>query len=178
MKGYPRWFLPTLVGTLLMILLSGLLLAPSTLMMRAEIMVMWRLPGAARVAIAALHTLAGFMAMLLIGAVWSVHMRSGWRRRKHRASGLALALGLVLLCASAVAIFYLADETLGMLAALLHLAAGLVLVAQFGWHWAHGRRSHRQHASSLTAVPDHAPSHRFEPPSHAHPAQSFRHRGD
>lgn len=166
MKGYPRWFLATLVGTLLMILVSGLLLAPTTLMMRAEVMVMWRLPGAARVATVALHTAAGFAAMLLIGAVWSVHMRSGWRRRKHRASGLTLALGLVVLCASAVAIFYLADEALGAMAALLHLAVGIGLVGQFGWHWVRGRRSHRQHSPSFSAVHIHPPSSRFQQPSH------------
>lgn len=165
MKGYPRWFMPALIATLLIILISGLLLAPTTLMMRAELDVGWRLPAPARVACAALHTLSGFAAMLLVGAVWSVHMRSGWRRRKHRASGFFLTLLLLLLSASAVALFYLADETLGMLAALLHLVLGLGLVAQFGWHWARGRRRHHDaHAMPIAYQPpsssQHAPSAR------------------
>jgi hypothetical protein len=159
LKGYPRWFLPFLVATLLLLLASGLLLAPTTLLMRADIALEWRLPAPGRVGIAALHTVAGFAAMLLIGALWSVHMRSGWRRNRHRGSGLALALLLVLLCASAAAIFYLADETLGALAALLHLAAGIVLIAQFGWHWAKGRRSQQlQQASVATPQSIHASS--------------------
>lgn len=166
MKGYPRWFLPTLVGTLLLILVSGLLLAPTTLLMHAELMLAWRLPAATRMTMAALHAVGGFAGMLLIGAVWSVHMRSGWRRQKHRASGLALALMLLVLCASAVAIYYLVDEMLAALTALLHLAVGIALVLQFGWHWARGRRSHRQHATSLPVVHHHSPHPQFERPSH------------
>ncbi|MES2318467.1 MAG: hypothetical protein V4631_13340 [Pseudomonadota bacterium] len=160
MKGYPRWFLATLVGTLLVILASGLLLAPTTLMTRADVDVAWRLPAAARVTMAALHTAAGLATMLLIGALWSVHMRSGWRRRKHRASGLTLALALLMLGASAVALFYAADDTLGALAALVHLAVGLGLIGQFCWHWARGRRSHRQsacRAGSRHVVPGEGP---------------------
>lgn len=157
MKGYPRWFLPLLVVILSLILASGLLLAPTTMMMRADFAVTWRLPSDARLTIAAAHTVGGFSAMMLIGAIWGIHMRSGWRRRKQRASGLALALVLVGLCASAVAIFYVADETLGALAALLHLALGIVLVAQFGWHWVHGRRSH-PHYARAGADSTHKPS--------------------
>lgn len=151
MKGYPRWFLPTLVATLLLILVSGLLLAPTTLMMRAELMVVWRLPGAVRMVMAALHAVGGFAAMLLIGAVWSVHMRSGWRRYKHRASGLTLAMMLVVLCSSAVAIYYLVDEKLAAFTALLHLAVGMGLAVQFAWHWVRGRRSHRQREHAFAA---------------------------
>lgn len=165
MKGYPRWFLLALVATLLAILASGLLLAPTTLTMRAEIDVAWRLPAAARLLVVALHTAAGFATLLLVGAIWSVHMRSGWRRRKHRASGLALALALVLLGASAVGIFYFADETLAAVAAFLHLALGIALVGQFGWHWARGRRSHRHHAAPVAAEPAHASPLAFERPS-------------
>lgn len=152
MKGYPRWFLASLLGTLVLLLASGLLLAPTTLMMRAELMLAWRLPGAARVAVVALHTAGGFAAMLLIGAVWSVHMRSGWRRGKHRASGLTLALVLLLLCVSGLAIFYLADEMLGATAAFLHLGVGLALAGQFGWHWARGRRSRKGHAAPHPSI--------------------------
>jgi hypothetical protein len=158
MKGYPRWFLPTLIGTLLLILVSGLLLAPTTLLMRAELALAWRLPPNIRMTMAALHAVGGFAAMLLIGAVWSVHMRSGWRRQKHRASGLTLALMLLILCTSAVAIYYLVDEMLAALTAFLHLAVGMALVFQLGWHWARGRRSHSQRETAFGAAHRHKSS--------------------
>lgn len=144
MKGYPRRFLSVLVAAMLLVLATGLLLAPTALAMRADIALPWRLPGGARVAVAALHAIGGFAMMALAGAIWSVHMRSGWRRRKHRGSGLTLAVALPALAASAIALYYAGDDGLGALAALLHLAVGVLLTGQFGWHWMRGQRS-RQH---------------------------------
>jgi len=144
MKGYPPWFVPVLVGTLLLMFVTGMLLAPTTLVLRAEFALPWRLPGSGRVLTAALHAAGGFMLMLLVGALWSVHMRSGWRRREQRASGLVLGTLLLVLAASAVAVYYLGDEVLGMAAALIHLGAGVALAGPFGWHWLHGRRARRR----------------------------------
>jgi len=145
MTNYPKWFLPSLLGTLLLMLASGLLLAPTTLSLRAEWALPWRLPGAGRVPVAALHAAGGFVLMLLMGALWSLHMRSGWRRRRQRASGSMLGGLLLALALSAVAIYYLGDEALGNWAAGLHLVLGLTLVGPLGWHWLHGHRAaHRQ----------------------------------
>jgi len=164
MKGYPSWFVPALVGALLLMFATGLLLGPTTLMLRADLAMPWRLPGGARVPVAALHAAGGFALMLLMGALWSVHMRAGWRRRRQRGSGLVLGLLLLVLAVSAVAVYYLGDETLGVAAALTHLAAGLALAFPFGWHWAHGRRARRQaHADILRRAPPrpaHSTAHR------------------
>jgi len=144
MKGYPYGFVPALVGTLLLMFVTGVLLAPTTLVLRAELALPWRLPGSGRVLTAALHAAGGFALMLLLGALWSVHMRSGWRRRQQRASGVLLGTLLLVLAASAVAVYYLGDEALGTAAALVHLGAGMALAGPFGWHWLHGRRARRQ----------------------------------
>lgn len=152
MTNYPRWFVPWLLATLLAMLASGLLLAPGTLALRTEWWSMaWHLPGNARVPVAALHAAGGFASMLLMGALWSMHMRSGWRRRRQRVSGTVVGVMLLLLAATAVAVYYLGDETLAAVAALTHLVIGLGLVGPFMWHWLRGRRSpaaHRRHASA------------------------------
>lgn len=140
-KGYPRWFVPALVGLLALMLASGLLLAPTTVALRTDWPVPWRLSGAGRLLCAALHAAAGFALLLLTGALWGLHMRSGWRRRQQRASGLSLGLLMLLLAATAVAIYYAGDERTGAVAALLHLGLGVALVVPFGWHWWHGRRA-------------------------------------
>ena len=153
MKGYPGWFLRVLLATLLLVLASGLLLTPTTLTMRFDMDVAWRLPGAARILAAAAHAVGGFAAMLLLGALWSVHMRAGWRRHRHRASGALVGGLLLLLALSAVGLYYLGEEQAGALAAALHLGIGLVLVLPFGWHWIAGRRSLRaKRAAQLHSV--------------------------
>lgn len=152
MKGYPNWFVRALVAALLLMFATGLLLAPTTLALRADLSIMtWRLPGAGRIAIAALHAAGGFALLLLVGALWAVHMRSGWRRHKLRTSGVILGSLLMLLTASAVALTYLGDESLGVAAALMHLGVGIALAGPFGSHWVHGRRMARhgsRHARS------------------------------
>ncbi|HEX8613987.1 MAG TPA: hypothetical protein VF800_22140 [Telluria sp.] len=141
MKGYPAWFVRALLGALLLVFVSGCLLAPTTLVMRFEIDLAWRLPGAGRVVSAAMHAAAGFVVLMMLGALWSVHMRAGWRKRRQRGSGATLGVMLVLLAASAVAIYYAGEDALGSGAALLHVALGVALLLPFGWHWVHARRT-------------------------------------
>jgi hypothetical protein len=143
MKGYPAWFVPLLVGGLGLMLVTGCLLAPTTLLLHADIALAWRLPGAGRVLAAALHTAGGFVLLLLLGALWSVHMRSGWHRRRQRRSGALLVLVLAALALTALGVLYLGEETLASAAALLHLGLGLALSGPFTWHWVHGRRERR-----------------------------------
>ena len=143
MKGYPDWFVPVLVGAVLLMFATGLLLAPTTLAVRASLAVP-RLPGAGRIAMAALHAAAGFALMMLLGALWAVHMRSGWRRRRQRASGLVLGVAMLLLTASALGVYYISDDALSGAAAFVHLGVGLALAGPFVWHWVRGRRLRRR----------------------------------
>ena len=135
MKGYPHWVLPTLLATTGTIVATGLLLAPGTFVTRAEMDLAWMLPSDGRIATAALHATAGFAMMLLTGALWSIHMRAGWRKHRRRGSGLALALLMAGLAVSAVGVYYFGNETLAAAAAFIHLAMGSLLALVFGWHW-------------------------------------------
>lgn len=155
MKGYPRWFLPALLGAMLLMFVTGVLLAPTTLMLKAELALPWHLPSSARVLTAALHAAGGFTLMLLVGALWSLHMRAGWRRNRQRGSGAVLGVMLLVLAVSAVAVYYLGDETLGATAALIHLGTGLALALPFGWHWVHGHRARRHNLPHPHAAAPH-----------------------
>lgn len=141
MSQYPKWFHPVLLGSLLLLLCTGLLLAPTTLFIKADIDLAWRMPGAARVPLAMLHALGGFVLVALAGALWSIHMRTGWRSRMRRGSGGILVGLLVGLTLTAVITAYAGDESLGGAAALVHLALGTGGVLPFAWHAFQRRRA-------------------------------------
>ncbi|MBU0917033.1 MAG: hypothetical protein KKD97_11855 [Gammaproteobacteria bacterium] len=108
------------------------------LMMRAEVDVPWHLDGSQRVGVAAWHALSAMFGTWVVGALWTVHMRAGWRRKLQRVSGAVLVCLLSMLAGSALGIYYLGDEWLSVLAAWVHLVVGLVVVLPFAWHawWA------------------------------------------
>jgi hypothetical protein len=79
--------------------------------------------------------------MMLTGALWSLHMRAGWRKGRQRASGLLVSGCMLLLCVTAVLIYYLGDDTWGARAALTHLAIGAGVTVPFLWHWLRAART-------------------------------------
>jgi hypothetical protein len=140
MKGYPPWFRPALVLSSLGLLISGCLLAPTTLQMRTYISIGWRLGSGARLGMATLHAALAFAAMLFLGALWSMHMRSGWRRHRKKTSGLLIAIPALLLAVTGMGVYYLSTEELANASALIHLSLGLAAVLPFVWHLAMNRR--------------------------------------
>lgn len=140
MKDYPRGFLPALLGVFATTWLSGLLLGPTTLTLRAQWDLPWRLSGAGRLGTAAAHVAAAFVLLFFAGALWSLHMRHGWHRQRRRGSGGALASSLALLALSALGVSYAGDEGLANGAAYLHLAAGVALLGLLARHALRGRR--------------------------------------
>jgi hypothetical protein len=147
MKGYPPHFRRVLLWVLAACFLSGLLLVPTTLAQRAEWPVPWLpspWPAVSRVWLAAAHAFAAFALLWFAGALWAVHMRAGWRRRRQRVSGALLVIGLGLLTLTALLLYYAGDDQLAMWAALVHMAVGLLLALPMAWHgwWRWGRRRH------------------------------------
>ena len=102
MKGYPRHFVKVIYATVLGLCASGLLLAPTTLDLRLDISMPWRLPGDERQLVAALHVVLSYFIVIIGGALWHVHMRVGWRRRMNLWAGGALSLMRAAISSAAV----------------------------------------------------------------------------
>lgn len=148
MRGYPRGFSAALVATTGGLLTTGLLLLPTALQMRFDRSVGWHLSGGCRIAVTALHALGAFAMMGLLGAVWAIHIRQGWKRRRNRRSGLPLTAGLVLLAVTGVGLYYLGDPLWAESTSALHTVLGLGLPLFGTIHWLGGRRIRRTSARS------------------------------
>jgi hypothetical protein len=134
MKGYPRWFPGVVHASVIGMAVSGLLLAPTTLDLQLAWDMPWRLPGGARIATAATHLLFSLAIVALLGALASVHMRIGWKQRRHRVTGAGLMILLGVLTLSAVGIYYFGDATLSRASSVLHLGLGALMVLLFAVH--------------------------------------------
>ena len=110
MRGYPKWFYRFLVASFVLLTLSGLLLIPNALDMRLEWDMPWRLAGSQQLTIVAIHAILAFLIVSQMGALWSVHMRIGWRHHKNIKTGLSLVAILLALILTGIGIYYLGDE--------------------------------------------------------------------
>jgi len=132
--GYPRYFYPLLVLAFVALGASGVLLLPHMLTMRMDWDAPFQVAGDVRLASAAVHCAVAFVAVFLLGELASLHIRSGWRRRRNLASGATLVALFVSLCLSAVGVYYFGDENLSRWSSMIHSAAGLLLVVVVLWH--------------------------------------------
>ncbi|MFT7414362.1 MAG: heme A synthase [Methylophagaceae bacterium] len=135
MKAYPNWFYPLLLIILFALLTTGLLLIPNTLTMRFEWDVLWQLSGGNRLAAVAIHTLSSYVILMMMGALSTIHMRAGIRSQKNQRSGFSLIAIFFTLTLTGLGLFYLANNTLILLASTLHIMAGAALAAVFTLHF-------------------------------------------
>ena len=147
MKGYPGWFYPALLLTVLILAATGAMLTPTLFDMRLEWDVPWRLQGDGQIGVGALHAAASFWMMTMLGSLWNIHMRAGWRHRMHWRSGIGLAVLMLFLLTTAIGIYYLADEGLALVAAVSHLVAGVLVFVLFVYHAIIGYRRAAPHKS-------------------------------
>ncbi|MDN4504418.1 hypothetical protein QX776_18560 [Alteromonadaceae bacterium BrNp21-10] len=133
-KGYPAFFYPSLMLIMLCMVLSGLLMLPSTLEFKLDWSVDWRLPGAMWGNVAATHALSGWLMSIMVGALWQVHMRGNWRKSKHKVTGLTNALLFLTLGATAVGLYYAGEASTQLGLAFTHIFAGLLLILVFTVH--------------------------------------------
>ena len=128
MKGYPKWFsvsFVTLIMSLLMI--TGDLLIPTTLELRLQWQMPWRLSADHRILVAAAHAIMALIVFSLMGALWSLHMRQEWRREKSRWSGASMVGSIILLGLTGVGVYYFGNEKLAYFSGLSHLVLGLLV---------------------------------------------------
>lgn len=126
MNGYPASFVRILFATLTLLFASGLALVPNALDTRLGLdLGLWSL-GGQRTWVAALHAASFFTTLMLLGALWTVHMRAGWVRRENVFSAILLLVAFGLLVVSGLGLYY-GDELIGQVALGIHLLAGFLL---------------------------------------------------
>lgn len=126
MRGYPKWFYRFLIWTFTFLTVTGFLLIPNALDMRLDWDVAWHLNGAIRLAVVTLHASIAFLIVSQLGALWSVHMRIGWRHHKNLKTGLSLVAILLGLVITGLGIYY-AGEDWSVPASASHIIIGLFI---------------------------------------------------
>lgn len=144
MRGYPSWFYRSLLIIFSVLIFSGLFLIPNALVFRLEWSINWYFPETVRLWMAALHVLVGFLVVSQLGALWSVHMRIGWRHHKNLISGFSMVFILLALVLTGVGIYYL-GEKFSVPASVAHILIGFSLPGIFIYHIVTGRTNHKLH---------------------------------
>lgn len=144
MRGYPSWFYRILIVSFTSLIISGLLLTPNALVFRLEWNIAWYFPEAIRLWVVAFHVLVGFFVASQLGALWSVHMRIGWRHHKNIRSGLSMVFTLLALVLTGIGIYYLGED-LSVSASVAHILIGFSLPCLFIYHIVAGRTYHKIH---------------------------------
>lgn len=135
MKGYPKWFNTVLISLIMGILtMSGLILVPGVLETKLEMGVPVRLSGDLRLYGSAFHTLISYLSLVLLGSLWSIHMRREWRRHKNIYSGSLLVFFFIVLGLSAIGILYFGNEKLSLYSSTLHMFFGIALPLTYAGH--------------------------------------------
>jgi hypothetical protein len=88
-----------------------------------------------------IHGGTAMAALMLLGALFPLHMRRGWRARRNRITGTAMAAFNAALILTAFGLYYLGSELVRPWTSRLHIAAGLLLPVLFLIHVVTGRRS-------------------------------------
>lgn len=127
MNRYPSWFPYVLLGIFGLLILSGLLLVPSALLFRMEWDVPWALPGDSRVAVAAIHVGAAMLALVSLGALLPVHMRTEWSKCRNRRSGIGIVALLAFLAVTGLCNLYAGDPVISKITSGLHMLLGLAV---------------------------------------------------
>jgi cytochrome c biogenesis protein CcdA len=87
-----------------------------------------------------IHGGAAMLMLLLLGALFPIHIARAWRGRLNRISGAIMVVCNALLILTAFGLYYLGAETLRPWASDVHMAAGFVLPVLIGVHIWLGRR--------------------------------------
>jgi hypothetical protein len=90
-----------------------------------------------------LHGGAAMIALLLFGAIFTVHVLQSWPRRNNRSMGLILLATNAILIATAFGLYYSGSETVRPWISWVHLLVGLALPLLLLFHIVSGRRANR-----------------------------------
>jgi cation transport ATPase len=85
------------------------------------------------------HGGAAMLTLMLLGALFPVHIGRAWRAKKNRATGIVMLAFNSVLIATAFGLYYLASEILRPWASDIHTAFGLAMPLLFLAHVKTGR---------------------------------------
>jgi hypothetical protein len=91
-----------------------------------------------------LHGMTAMIALVLLGAVVSQHVRHSWRKGKNRASGAVMVGANAVLVTTAWGLYYAGSDLLRTLAADVHIAIGIALPVLVATHVVLGRRTRKR----------------------------------
>jgi hypothetical protein len=86
------------------------------------------------------HGGAAMVTLMLLGALFPLHIGRAWRAKKNRATGIVMLAFNTVLIATAFGLYYVASETLRPWASGVHTAFGLAMPLLFLAHVKTGRR--------------------------------------
>lgn len=138
MSGYPGWFFSALALIFVALFLSGFFLLPTMLEMRLQQYSPIHIDPEYRLMIAASHSAAAFSTVFLLGALSSIHIRQGMRRKLNMRSGLFLVGSFLILILTTLGIFYFGNENFSLAASAIHSVTGLAIIIPLTWHVVNG----------------------------------------
>lgn len=146
MNGYPKLFLPFLINTTIGLFVSGVLLIPAFLLFRLQWDSDWLMDlaissGDLREWTTVIHAIFGWLMLWLLGSLWSMHMRSHWRRNENRKNGAMFSIYWVLIILSSLGIYYFGNEQLSQYSSTLHVLLGLLMPMVLILHRRKGKKS-------------------------------------
>lgn len=145
LNGYPDSFFYLLLTAMFACSLSGLAMYPWVMEFKLQWELDFSLPGSLRQGIVSTHALSASILLILLGALWQVHIRAGWRRKENHFSGSFMALALLLLMLTGIGLYYLSSSNSQLAASLLHSVLGLGLSLSFIRHWLRGMQIRGAH---------------------------------
>ena len=135
MKGYPKWFSNNFISSFVgLFFISGLSLIPTTLFLRLDFLIPWRLAENSLIAANMIHNAISLLMLLMLGSLLSLHVRRGWQKRRHRLSGSILIIVIFFLLFTGLMILYSGNENLSFVAGLSHMVVGSVFILIYCWH--------------------------------------------
>jgi hypothetical protein len=132
------WFRFTLYGAFALLVLTGALWLVADAFKDSSEGELWQRVSATMLMI---HGGVAMVALLLLGALFPLHMRLGWRSRRNRITGPAMVTLNAVLIVTAFGLYYSGSDAVRPFMSNLHLALGFALPALFVVHVLLGRRS-------------------------------------
>jgi hypothetical protein len=91
-----------------------------------------------------IHGGVAMATLLLLGALFPLHVQGSWRRGKNYGSGLVMVTVNALLIVTAFGLYYFGSETLRTWTSDIHIAVGLAFPVLLTAHVAWGKRDSRR----------------------------------